>query len=341
MKITIEQYKNFDLPESITFTLLLAVFTFYIILSVPELRVDECLGTGHCYDFDRRMGRLYVWDSGQFLNDFRHSFHFGLLVLSNTIFNNYKVLGLVSSACLLLVTFLFTKQITQKRYAGVVAMFVLLGSKIFYFYDTSVTYPSFWATFFILSLYLTIKKPYLSVFSYIISIPMKLLTIGFLPASLAFIWLSEGSKKNKIKLISAWIIVIVILICLIYFLDNDLVESNLQLLSHFDFFDFVSGIGDWANSYRFDVFGLFMLTISICLLLMLKNVPYSRALLITIMLMLFILPVMRGFTTYDSWPYRFLPYVVLTSISFGLIISNLDKIDTSRFAMKKLDKTRT
>jgi len=334
LPVSLEQYKKFDLENSEILAILLGIFTFYIVFSIPELYVDECEGFGHCFDFDRRMGRLYVWNTDNFFTDFRHSLHFGLLVFSNEIFGNYKVLVLVSSTSLILISYLFTKKITGKRYAGVLAIGVLLGSKIFYTYDTSVTYPSFWSTFYILSLYLIVKKPYLSILPYFLSIPMKMLTILYLPANLAFIAFLNIDKKSKIKQILIYVSIISLIVGIAYLVDEDLIESSFVVQLNFKPYDFISGIGDWANTYRFDVFGLFMLFIVICLLIMLKKVPYSKAVLLVIFLMLMTSPFLRGFSTYDNWPYRYLPIVTMVAIGFGLVVCNLDKIDFSRFSRR-------
>jgi len=120
---------------------------------------------------------------------------------SDLIFENDKVIPFLASIALLIVTYAFTTEIAKKRFAGIVAMVIVLQSGIFLIYDKSVTYPNFWILFYVLSLYLIIKKIPLSPIAYIASLLTKIFTIIFLPMTLFFIFRTNFTRKKKIRII--------------------------------------------------------------------------------------------------------------------------------------------
>jgi len=68
------------------------------------------------------------------------------------------------------------------------------------------------------------------------------------------------------------------------------------------------------------------LVTAIPMLWLIRQVPYSKSLLFLLVSMLLVSVFIRGFTTYDNWPYRFLPHVVIVAVMFGMIFTNLSKI---------------
>ena len=81
-----------------------------------------------------------------------------LLWSSLNVFQNVKILPFVASILLVVVTYFLTYQISQKRFAGIVSMVVLLQSYTFLRYDTIAVYENFWVLFYIFSLYAVYKK---------------------------------------------------------------------------------------------------------------------------------------------------------------------------------------
>ena len=121
-----------------------------------------------------------------------------LLNLSIELFDNIKIIPFIASIGLLFVTYLITKEITNRRFAGIISILVVLQSSLFLKYDTIATYENFWTLFYFISIYLIIKRWYLSPFIFMISVFSKSLTVLFLPITLFFVFRSKISRKGKI-----------------------------------------------------------------------------------------------------------------------------------------------
>jgi len=328
---------QFEISKKRAILFIIVILGSYFILNFNSLFEDECSGYLACHDFDRRMARLYVWSLDDIKNDFRHSLHLGLLVLSGEVFGNYKVLSLVSSGILLLLTYLFTVRITNKRIAGILAMVVLFQSSIFRDYATSVTYPSFWACLFIFALYMSINKRwFVAPFSSILAVPAKSLSGLFMPATMLFVWFSDLDKKLRKRIVLIYLGIIVIGLGVGYFVYvNEIVKGTLVPLE-FRPYGLVEGVGSWANSFREDKISFALLVTAIPMLWMIRQVPYSKSLLFLLVGMLLVSVFIRGFTTYDNWPYRFLPHIVIISMMYGFIFANLNKIYYESFRFPSL-----
>jgi len=120
-----------------------------------------------------------------------------LLYSSKEVFQNVKIIPFIGSISLIFLTYFLTVQISQKRFAGLVAMAILLQSGTFLRYDTSATFSNFWISFYLVSLYLIYKKWPLSLLSFIASVFSKPITFVFFPMTLFFALRSRISKKGK------------------------------------------------------------------------------------------------------------------------------------------------
>lgn len=326
---------DFDISPTYSAIILAGVIIIYSsVMFFIELFVPECTGLEDCFDFDRRMARLYVWDVGWIDNDFRHMLHMGLLTLSYQLFGNYKVLVLASSALLLVVSYLLTTVLSGKRIGGFISIAVILQSSIFFNYDTSVTYPSFWALLFVTAVYLaTTTKQYLSPIPYVLSIPAKALTALFLPGLLAFLWL-EGKKK----LFVSYLVISGLGLSSIFLFEflNSKDVGGLFLFSEVDYSKFFMGFVSWMwKGFGSDQITLMILVVFGALLFFnRKKIPHSGSVLALSGSMVLISPILTGLTTYDIWPYRMLPLVVFTGVIVGMVISNIDKINLKMFLAK-------
>jgi hypothetical protein len=307
-----------------------AILVGYWAFTVEELFVDECYNLGDCFDYDRRMSRLYVWDIDWIQNDFRHSVHFLLLETSYQLFHNYKVLVLASSTLLLVVSYLFAVNLGEKRLAGIVAVIVVLQSSIFHVYDTSVTYPSFWALLFVTALYLTTTKAwYLAPLPYIISVPAKAITALYLPGVLVFEFFYN---RKAFYLFSVMMIAGVILLFSVS-------QFSIPALGGFLVIDdphlrkLAGGFVSWMwQGFADDQITLLLLVIGGFLLFFnRKKIKNSKPVLLLVLGMILTSPVMTGMTTYSIWPYRMLPLVVLIGLMVGMVVANYNKIDLKMF----------
>lgn len=317
-----------QITRKISYLLLFIIVSSYFVASLFELSVDECTGHKACYDFFRREGRLEVWNFEHVLTDFRHSLHFGLLILSDLIFGSYRILPLISSSLLILLAYFFTLRITGNPLTSLVSGLVLMSSNIFLTYDTSITYPSFWTLFFGFSTYLAITKWKASPVFWILSVPMKGLNAFFLPGLIGFVWFL-GNEYRK-KLIIVYCIIAAVSFVALYVLVSYGIINNALIDLHFNFGKFVQGFGSWANGFRQDriTFGIVIAVIP--LLFVLRKIPYAKSLLCMMFGIILTSPILNGMSSYDSsWSYRWLPLVFFASISVGFVIHYIKELKTS------------
>ena len=323
--ITVQKLSKFDLTKKQNFLILILILGVYTTIASIDLLEPECSGYRECHDYDRRMSKLYIWDTSWLEDDFRHFVHLGLLTLSGEIFDNYRVLVLASSVLLLYVTYLLAVSITGKRIGGIVAIGITLQSSIFFIYDTSVTYPSFWALLFLSSLYFTRTKYWvLSPILFAISIPAKALTVLFLPALLLFVLLSD--TKNKKKIFVTYLILSIVGLVLLFSVDqlNSRVGGFL-LFNNLDFDKFIEGFVSWIwKGFAQDQLTIVFLAFGTSILLR-NRIKNGVAVVVFCFGMILMSPVLIGMTTYDVWPYRMLPIVSGISIMIALVFCNIDK----------------
>jgi len=325
------KFSEFDIPDNLSKVVLIAILSVYVAISFNELFTEECSGIGNCFDYDRRMARLENWNFGWIESDFRHLIHMGLLELSYGLFENYKVLSFVSSILLLVIAYAFASNLTGKNIAGLIAVLVVLQSSVFYKYDTSVVYPSFWALLFLTSLYLiTTKGWFLNSIPYLFSIPAKALTVLFIPATIGFMWF----YNKKVLKIFIPVMSIPIVLALIKFEPK---TGGFFLIDHFNLMDFLGGFVSWMwQGFAGDQSTLLLLIVfSFLLFFNRKVIPNSNALLALVVGIILTSPILTGMTTYSIWPYRMVPLVVLVGIVVGMVVTNLDRINLKMFMLSK------
>jgi len=146
---------NYEISSKLAFFVIIIIIGTYVTASVGELFNGQFLP-----DFyDRGESRLENYDVTR-IGDWGLSKHFTLFLTSSSmqLFGNYKVIPFIASIALLVLTYFVTFEISKKRFAGIVAMLIVLQSGVFLFYDTTVAYPNYWIVFYLLSLYLVYKK---------------------------------------------------------------------------------------------------------------------------------------------------------------------------------------
>jgi hypothetical protein len=235
------------------------------------------------------------------------------------LFGNDRVVPLLASAALLIVTYFLTKTITRKRFAGIVAVVILMQSNVFLIYDTTVSYTNFWILFYLLSLYLLYRFWPLSPLSYLLSIPSKALTAVFLPMLIYFILRSDISRKQK--MITAGITSGIILVGGIVSLTG--VSTMQGTEEEFNEKEFWMGFTSFSYQLRFDgLVMIFMIPLIVGLFIVSKNgVKHGESIMVLISGILLITPILTGFTNQTNQPYRFVPLVVFFAIGVGVLLS--------------------
>ena len=308
-----EKIFSFEISKKLSFISMIVLLTIYVSVTAEELSTLENLE-----DYVGVIKRLDTW-SIDTISSFEPHVRYFMLSSSMILFGSYKIIPFLTSIALLIITYLITEAITQKRFAGIVATVILLQSSVFLTYDTTVSYTNFWILFYLVSLYMTYKFWPLSPVAYLLSILSKALTLAFLPMSVYFILRSQISNKQKIIVsgITAGIIITGSIASIGGFLPIQSIEEG------FSAKEFQIGFTSFAYQLRFD--GLIMLfTIPLIVGLFVatrNNIKHGESIMVFISGILLIAPILTGFTNQTNQPYRFVPLVVFFAIGVGVLLS--------------------
>ena len=195
-KISIQKYikylLDFDLSKKITILSLIVIFSVYLGLSIWGFN-DLVSDSGDYAATLEGVENVELYVEGGHLNYFILRYIF--LAVSDEVFGNVNILPFLSSIALLSLTYLFTVKLSGKRISGIVALIILTQSNLFHLFDTTAAYDTFWVSFFLLTLYLIIRKPIMSPVFFISSILTKMVAFLFFPIMIAFILSINKSKK--------------------------------------------------------------------------------------------------------------------------------------------------
>lgn len=308
---------KFEVSRNVAIFVVVAILFGYIGWAMDEVSVYEGLKWG---DFDHVEKIVEKWPkTGGPLKGIEnlHVKNF-LLKISVEVFQNIRIMPFLASISLLLLTYFFTVKITHKRFAGIVAMLILVQSSTFYNFDTIATYSNFWGLFYLLSLYLIYKKWYLSPISYIASIFSKPLTIAFVPLSLFFVFRAEIPKKIKIRTMIIYSVLLAILATIM--LSGGTAIGN---TAPFNSDDFWAGFTIWSFQLRTDgLFLVFILPLTVGLFLTSrKGFLQADSILFLIAGIIFAIPLLAALTYFNVHPYRFVPLVVFFAVGVGTLLS--------------------
>jgi hypothetical protein len=304
---------SFEISKKIAFIVMTVLLIIYISTSSTELSSQEIYA-----DYEGVKNRLETWPPDQSVSFEPHVRYF-FLKASIVLFGNDRVIPLLASVSLLVVTYFLTKTITQKRFAGIVSVVILMQSSVFLTYDTTVSYTNFWILFYVLSLYLVYRFWPLSPVSYLLSIPSKALTAAFLPMSIYFILRSKISRKQK--MITAGITAGIILAGGIASIGG--ISTTQGTEEEFDGKEFWMGFTSFSYQLRSDgLVLLFMIPLMVGLFLVSKSgIKHGESMMVLISGMLLIAPILTGFTNQTNQPYRWVPLIVFFAIGVGVLLS--------------------
>jgi hypothetical protein len=305
---------NFEISPQVASIIIMLTFGGYIIFTVRDL-----FNGNFEPDYYLRVKSWLENYNIANLNSLDNHLSLFLEVVSMKIFGNYKVIPYIGSIALLLLTYFITTELAKKRFAGIVAMAIVLQSNIFLTYASSVSYPNFWILFYLLSLYLINKKWPLSSISYVAASLSKGLAAMFLPMTLLFIYRSDMPIQKKIRLVNSYIIIITIGVALLVVTGATLHSLNLQFKPH----DFWMGFSSVSSALRLD--GLILLTLlplTVGLFVMSrKGIVQADSILFLIMGILLSAPFLPGLSPIINVPYRFIPLVVFFAMGAGVMLS--------------------
>ena len=317
----LEKIFSFDLSRKNSLIFLMIILAIYVSISANELSIYELNQYG---DFLVVENALEIWPDGKSENIYvteqltRHV-RMALLVISDEIFDNIKIIPYIASILLLVTTYFLAVSFSKKNISGLLAVILVLQSSTFFTYDTIAVYENFWVLFYVLSIYLIFQKPKLSSISYFLSIFSKAITVLMLPITIIVTLLSEIPKKNKIFVVISHLAILLIAISIFQISDTvygNVIDINMK--------DFMSGFTTLAFNLRFDVLLLvFILPISIGLFIKAKN--GSREAISMMVFMggiILVTPVLEMITNfYFVYPYRYVPLVIFFAVAASSLIS--------------------
>ena len=271
-------------------------------------------------DYKRVKERVQTWT----ISDFTHSFepHVKYLLLSASIhiFGNIRIIPFITSIALLLLVYFFTANITQKRFAGIVSMAVVLQSDIFVSYSTTASYDNSWIILYLFSLYLVQRFWQPSPVSFFVSIFSKALTVAFLPMNLYFVARSSLPRRSKIYSLVSYGIVITILAAAFAVFRKILPGGD----TGFNGVEFWQGFSAVVMQMRFDyVILIFLLPVTVLLFFAARRgILHADSMLIMILGVLLTSPFLVAITNQTNQPYRFVSLTVFFAIGVGVLLSN-------------------
>jgi len=323
----VDKIRTFEIPKRVTIIALAVILGVYIGLSAPELSLDEGADWA---DYDAvLLPALEIWPFGQaddvYVQEQNDRYvRMFLLDVSLDIFQNIKLLPFIASILVVVFTYLVTVQFCQKRFAGIIAVIVLLQSYTFLKFDTVAVYENFWVLFFLISLYVIEKKWFLSPVFYILAFYTKAYVAPFFLMTLFTTYRSQISRRTKAAILISYVVTVSAAIALVFFggtVYPDVIDVNYS--------KFILGFQVIIAQLRFDLFFIMLLLpVTVGLMFLSKSkLKHADSILILIFGTIIASPILVAFTYhYEILPYRFIPLLVFFSIGVGMFFAKNSKI---------------
>lgn len=316
--------RNFEVSRDVAILAFVGLIFLYIGYFMNDLKTDEELLFG---DYLRVKPTVDNWPSGDILFPDLYVLHVKNFFLKSSIilFQNIRVIPFLASIVTLLLTFLITVEISKKRFAGLIAVVIVLQSHIFLQFSTVSTYDNLWTMFYLLSVYMIWKRWwYTSPISYIASVFSKPLTAVFLPMTLFFTYRAEIPRKKKIYITISYVAVAAVAGAAVLLLGIDFGEDVTTGGLSFNYVDLWAGFTTWSFHLREDVFFLmFILPLAVGLFLTSrKGIKQADSVLVLLAGISLAMPLLAAFTDFRLHPYRWVPLLVFFAIGIGTLFSN-------------------
>jgi hypothetical protein len=318
----IEFILNFEISKKTALLTGIIILVVYVGFSLPELAIDEATQYD---DWNLLESALEIWPSTDsddvFVNE-QNTRYVRMLLLDTSIdiFQNIKILPFVASILLVVVTFFLTYQITQKRFAGIISMMVLLQSHTFLHFDTIAVYENFWVLFYIVSLYMINRKWQYSSISYLLSIFSKAFIAVFFLSSLYYICRATISTRKKLSTLVSYAASLIIIL-LVFSFGESIYFDVINISSS----EFLLAFNALGYALRYDliiVLSLLPLTLGLFFKFRKENSKRIDSIFVLILTALVAGPVISMLTDfYFILPYRFLPLIVFVAVGIGILLS--------------------
>ncbi len=319
----IDRIFNFELSKRVAIIVGISILAIYVGLSIPELFIDELT---QWPDYRVLEEGLKIWPSTDTFSVYvkeqntRYVRMF-LLDVSQDIFQNIKLLPFLASISSIIFTALITIQISKKRFAGIIAMMILLQSVTFTDFDTVAVYENFWVLFYLISLYsINAKWWHVSSINFILSIFTKAFIVMYAWMNLFYIYRAEIKTQTKLFLFATYGVIIGIT----YWIFDSQRSIIYDDIVRFDFNAFLDAFTGWGNSMQLDPF-MILLIIPLIVGLFLKSrngLKQADSILVLLAGSILAGPLISYVTDfYFILPYRFIPFVIFVAIGIGIMFS--------------------
>jgi len=325
----IEFVLNFEISKKTALLTGIIILVFYIGFSLPELAIDEATQWD---DYQDLKSGLDIWPStadgiiqyspysNKGYSEYERPIRMLLLDTSLDIFQNVKILPFVASILLVVVTFFLTYQITQKRFAGIISMVILLQSHTFLHFDTIATYENFWVLFYVVSLYAINRKWQYSSMSFLLSIFTKAFIWVFFLPSLYYICRASISTRKKLYTLASYAASLIVILLVLSFGES--IYFDIINFSPSEFFLAFNALGFALRYDLIIVLSLLPLTLGLFFKFRKENSKKADSILVLILTALLAGPVVSMLTDfYSVMPYRFLPLIVFVAVGIGVLLS--------------------
>ena len=319
---------SFQISKKVTILTIIVILSIYTIMTIPEFEkneeFDDFITMEKRLNESIRDNRFTIEDAisgNQNYSIAEPHVKYSLLLISEKVFGDFRVIAFFASVSLLILTYLVTEAITKNRLAGLVSIILLIQSNLFLSFDTSAVYSNFWILFYLLSLYVITKGWFVSPILLGVSIFCKMLTAIFVPMSIFFILNSEISKNQKIIITSSMIVLLVVGGAI--FLGT----QEFDKVSSFKTDRFWEGFTSFAFQMRLDgITILFLVPLIFGLFLSSKKFKHANSISILIAGVLLSGPILAGMTDQTNQPYRFIPLIVFFAIGTGMLLPRIKQI---------------
>ena len=325
----IEFVLNFEISKKTALLTGIIILVFYIGFSLPELAIDEATQWD---DYHLLKSGLDIWPStvdpiiqyspysNEGYSEYERPIRMLLLDTSLDIFQNVKILPFVASILLVVVTFFLTYQITQKRFAGIISMVILLQSHTFLHFDTIAVYENFWVLLYVVSLYAVNRKWQYSSISYLLSIFSKAFIAVFFLSSVYYICRASISTRKKLYTLASYAALLIVILSVFSFRES--IFFDIINISSSEFFLAFNALGYTLRYDLIIVLSLLPLTLGLFFKFRKDNSKKVDSILVLILTALLAGPVISMLTDfYFILPYRFLPLIVFVAVGIGVLLS--------------------
>jgi len=328
ISILFKKIVSFQISKKVTILTIIVILSIYTIATIPEFEKNEEFDD--FFTMEKRLNesirdnRFTIEDAisgNQNYSIAEPHVKYSLLLISEKVFGDFRVIAFFASVSLLILTYLVTEAITKNRLAGLVSIILLIQSNLFLSFDTSAVYSNFWILFYLLSLYMIVRLWFTTPILLGVSIFCKMLTAIFVPMSIFFILNSEISKNQKIIITSSMIVLLVVGGAI--FLGT----QEFDKVSSFKTDRFWEGLTSFAIQMRLDgITILFLVPLIFGLFLSSKKFKHANSISILIAGVLLSGPILAGMTDQTNQPYRFIPLIVFFAIGVGMLLPKIKQI---------------